>query len=102
MYGEFCTLELRKLIENGFCHLAIEKGLKGIYQKRLNTIPPKIHNLIFFVRKLELAAPIEVKRFLVLLNDASIPTRYPSGFKDIYKEFTVERAQTSIEKAREF
>ena len=30
-----------------------KKGLKGIYQTRLNTIPPKIHNLEYFVEKLK-------------------------------------------------
>ena len=29
------------------CHLAVEKALKGLYQKRMRETPPKIHNLVF-------------------------------------------------------
>jgi Uncharacterized conserved protein related to C-terminal domain of eukaryotic chaperone, SACSIN len=35
------------------CHLSIEKALKGLYQKHLNEIPPKVHNLIFLIEKLD-------------------------------------------------
>ena len=31
------------------CHLSIEKALKGLYQKRLGTIPPKVHNLLYLI-----------------------------------------------------
>lgn len=36
------------------CHLSIEKALKGIYQNRLDKIPPKVHNLIFLIEKIVL------------------------------------------------
>jgi HEPN domain-containing protein len=83
-----------------FCHLAIEKGLKGIYQKRVNETPPKIHNLVYFTEKLDLSAPQDTKEFIAALSDESIPTRYPTDFKKIYKEFTAVRAQVSIEKSK--
>ncbi len=83
-----------------FCHLAIEKGLKGIYQTRLNTIPPKIHNLEYFVEKLKLTPSTETLDFISVLSDASIPTRYPSEFSRMYKEFTQERAELSIRKSK--
>ncbi len=35
------------------------------------------------------------------MRDASIPTRYPSEFKKIYKEFTPERATLAIVKSKE-
>lgn len=31
-----------------FCHLAVEKALKGLYFKLLGTVAPKTHNFLFF------------------------------------------------------
>ena len=36
------------------CHLAIEKALKGLFQKKQGELPPKIHNLMYFIEKLNL------------------------------------------------
>jgi HEPN domain-containing protein len=35
------------------CHLSIEKSLKGLYSKELAEVPPKTHNLIYLLKKLE-------------------------------------------------
>lgn len=84
-----------------FCHLAIEKGLKGIYQKRVQNIPPKIHNLLYFVEKLDLKVPDTINAFVEDLNNASIPTRYPESFQRIYKDFTLQRAEETLRKSKE-
>ena len=34
------------------CHLAIEKALKGLYQLKLEQVPPKTHNLIYLLDSL--------------------------------------------------
>jgi HEPN domain-containing protein len=31
------------------CHLSIEKALKGLYVKKTDKLPPKIHKLNYFV-----------------------------------------------------
>ena len=31
------------------CHLAIEKALKGLYQFKLEQVPPKTHNLVYLL-----------------------------------------------------
>ena len=36
------------------CHMAIEKALKGLYQKNLQETPPKTHNLIYLLNKIGL------------------------------------------------
>src|SRR5208337_2562289 len=47
-------LENKRFIYAVFmCHLTIEKALKGIYQHRLNDLPPKVHNLIYLVEKID-------------------------------------------------
>ena len=84
-----------------FCHLAIEKGLKGIYHTRQKKMPPKVHNLLYFVEKLELAVPDQLMDSLQRINSASVPTRYPDSFSRIYKDFTRERAHNAIVNTKE-
>jgi len=50
------------------CHLSIEKALKGLYQNRLNEIPPKTHNLVYLINKTEINPPEKIGKFLVKLN----------------------------------
>ena len=59
------------------CHLAIEKLLKGLVLKVTNLQPPKIHSLIQLTIKAALNPSDDIGRFLVSLDQASIPTRYP-------------------------
>jgi HEPN domain-containing protein len=59
------------------CHLAVEKALKGLYHKRLNRVPPKVHNLIYFLKELDLDVGREQYRILARLNEAQIAARYP-------------------------
>ena len=74
-------------------HLSIEKALKGIYQKKFSSIPPRTHNLIYFVNKIEAVPPEHIKKFLAELNQASIATRYPeelAKLQGIYTEDVVK------------
>lgn len=61
------------------CHLAIEKALKGLYYEKLQEVPPKTHNLILLLNKIDKKPPKELGKFIVKLNEASIPTRYPEN-----------------------
>ncbi len=36
------------------CHLSIEKALKGLYQEKIDKIPPKTHNLILLMNKMNI------------------------------------------------
>jgi len=47
------------------CHLSIEKALKGIYQERLSVLPPKTHNLLYLLNKIDLKPPEDIGRFIV-------------------------------------
>jgi HEPN domain-containing protein len=71
------------------CHLAVEKGLKGIYQYKLNDLPPKVHNLIYLVEKIGLSPSKKLYDAIFELNRVSIPTRYPDDLakmKSVYKK----------------
>ncbi|MBM4330373.1 MAG: HEPN domain-containing protein [Deltaproteobacteria bacterium] len=70
------------------CHLSIEKALKGLYQKKLEEIPPKIHNLIYFLNKMGLKPDESIGKFVVKLNEASVVTRYPEELGKLQKDFT--------------
>ena len=40
-----------------FCHLAIEKALKGLYVEKFDESPEKTHSLVYLVELLELELP---------------------------------------------
>ncbi|HQJ09447.1 MAG TPA: HEPN domain-containing protein [Deltaproteobacteria bacterium] len=83
------------------CHLAVEKALKGLYQQRLNEAPPKIHNLIYLVEKLDLRPPDDLYEIIFSLNRVSIPTRYPDNIERMKKEYSKRNTTALVKKGRE-
>jgi len=69
------------------CHLSLEKGLKGLFNKRTGEYPPKSHNLLYFVERIGLVLTESDQEFLFALNKISVPTRYPENLKDLINEF---------------
>lgn len=69
-------------------HLSLEKALKGIYQKKFNTIPPRTHSLVYFVNKTEISPPENIGKFLVKLDQASVATRYPEDLTKLQSVYT--------------
>ncbi|MBU4321183.1 MAG: HEPN domain-containing protein [Nitrospinae bacterium] len=69
------------------CHLSIEKTLKGLYQEKLNKLPPKVHNLIYLIEKIGLELPDDLFDWISALNRLSIPTRYPEDLKEMQKDY---------------
>jgi len=75
------------------CHLAVEKALKGLYYEKQRNIPPKSHNLIYLLNEIGIKPPIEPGKFIVKLNEASVPTRYPENLtklQQVYGEIVVK------------
>jgi HEPN domain-containing protein len=83
------------------CHLSIEKALKGLYLKKLTEEPPKVHNLIYLLNKISLKPPEAIGRFMVKLNEASIPTRYPEDIDKLQKDYTQDTVRGIIAQAKE-
>jgi HEPN domain-containing protein len=75
------------------CHLSIEKALKGLYMKRLKEEPPKIHDLVFLLKKTEPSPPDDMKDFIYDLNNVSVPTRYPDDLERMMKNYDKERTK---------
>jgi HEPN domain-containing protein len=82
-------------------HLAIEKALKGLYQGRLGVIPPKTHNLVYLLQKMEVVPPEYLGRFLVTLNQASVVTRYPEDLARLQQDYTRSVVDDLLKKAGE-
>ena len=83
------------------CHLSIEKALKGLFQDRLSVMPPKTHNLIYLLNKVDVKPPESVGRFVVKLNEASVATRYPEDIDKLGKDYTQTIVRDMTAKSRE-
>ncbi|MEW5945623.1 MAG: HEPN domain-containing protein [bacterium] len=81
------------------CHLSIEKTLKGLYLKKLKEEPPKIHNLLYLMEKVEMKPPGELEKFLLELNGRSVPTRYPEDPKRMIRDYNKKRTADLMEKS---
>ena len=82
-------------------HLSVEKALKGLWQTKLLSAPPKTHNLIFLVEKITAQFPTEIIEFLTTLNVASVPTRYPDDLKRMMDDYPGEEVREILAKAGE-
>ncbi len=83
------------------CHLSIEKALKGLYQKRLNELPPKVHNLIYLAEKTGISLPENLNDDMIYLNRLSIPTRYPEDLQKTQAVLNREKSLEVLEQSRE-
>ncbi len=83
-----------------FCHLAIEKALKGLYTKRMKKEPTKTHNLMYFIEELKLQPEQEILTFIVDLNNLSVPARYPDVLSKMYKDFHNKRTKKMLMKSK--
>lgn len=83
------------------CHLSIEKLLKGLYYERKRIIPPKSHNLIYLLNNIGIKPPAQLGKFIVKLNEASIPTRYPENLKRLHEIYCETVVQDILTKGKE-
>ena len=83
------------------CHLSIEKALKGLYQLKLEQVPPKTHNLIYLLDKMGIMPGETMGKFMVKLNEANITTRYPDDLAALQRNYTEETTDVMLENTRE-
>jgi len=82
------------------CHLSLEKALKGLFIKRLNEFPPKLHDLIYFVNRTSLSPEDTHMDFLMWLNRMGIITRYPEDLRNMITLFSQEQTSNAYEQAK--
>lgn len=83
------------------CHLALEKGLKGLYQARLKQIPPKTHDLVFLKEATSPSVNQQQDDFLYLLSRYGVTTRYPEELQKLINEFPRTRTRGILALSKE-
>jgi len=83
------------------CHLSLEKAFKGLYQKKLGTVPPKVHNLLFLIEVVGLTLPDDLYEVVFSLNRASIPTRYPEDLRKMQTDFPKQKTGKLLVQSKE-
>ena len=83
------------------CHLSIEKVLKGIYSRRFEETPPKTHNLLYLVERIELELPGDLYDSIFTINRVSVPTRYPDDLRRMLEDYSKERAEEILRESKE-
>jgi len=82
------------------CHLAVEKVLKGLFQYKTGEIPPKTHNLVYLLSKLDIKPEKKMAKHIVLLIEANIAARYPESLEILQKNY-IESVTSDILKQSE-
>lgn len=83
------------------CHLSVEKALKGLYAKKFEKDPPKIHNLNYFCEKIDIEIDTEKRDFIDNLNNLSVPTRYPEELERLLRDYKKEETEDVLKKTKE-
>ncbi len=83
------------------CHLATEKAIKGLYQKKLNDIPPRTHNLIYLLTQIDIKPKKKIAKTIALLTAANVLTRYPESLEIMQKNYTKDVTSDMILKSEE-
>lgn len=82
------------------CHLSIEKALKGLYSKNFQKSPPKTHNLNYLYELIQLNLEEDLQKFIDILNDLSVPTRYPDELERLLKDYDRNNTQNILERTK--
>jgi HEPN domain-containing protein len=82
------------------CHLSIEKALKGLYSKNFQKSPPKTHNLNYLYELIQLNLEEDLQEFIDILNDLSVPTRYPDELERLLKDYDRNNTQNILERTK--
>ncbi len=91
----------RRLYALFMCHLSVEKALKGLFQSRLDIVPPKTHNLIYLLEKIGCTPPEEIGRFIVRLNEVNVATRYPDDLMTLQSQYSKAAIQEILTNGKE-
>ena len=85
-------------------HLALEKALKSIYAKTLNLEPPRTHNLILLLERIETKTELGFTKtqneFVEFINEKSVPSRYPDTLQQVLKEYRKIETTKLVEQSK--
>ena len=71
-----------------FLHLSIEKHIKALFLKRMETHPPMSHDLVFLIGRCAVDASEQILGDLRVISTFNIQTQYENEKFDFYKAVT--------------
>lgn len=83
------------------CHLTLEKLLKAVVAEVTGQTAPRSHDLIYLVKRSGISPEPRYLDFIGKLNNASIPTRYPSDIREAIREYTEQVADSYLKQTEE-
>ena len=83
-----------------FCHLSIEKALKGLYHFRLGELPPKTHNLVLLLKAIGEMPPAPMMEFITQINEAHVAASYPDELQRFHAQYSKQNVATILKKGR--
>ena len=84
-----------------FCHLAIEKILKGLVVEKTKESPPYTHNLAHLAEIAGVSATEEQMKGLAEIATFNISGRYDNIKRAFYKKCTKEYTEKNLKKAQQ-
>jgi HEPN domain-containing protein len=84
-----------------FCHLAVEKAIKGIIHDVSGNPPPKSHDLLYLLSLTPIKMPDQLLGYLSTINEVAVLSRYPADLIRMEETFTFEVSNTMIEQGKE-
>ena len=100
---------MESLFENGHYvwalftgHLVLEKLLKALYAKNVDTNAPRIHHLLRLARMARLDISVEQEEFLLEVTTFNLEARYPDIKYRLYKRATRTFVEDRIRGIKEF
>lgn len=82
------------------CHLSIEKILKAVISEETNKLPPYTHNLLYLTELGGVKFTSDMQEFVKVINDKSVPTRYPENITDLIKIITPALSKDYLKKTK--
>ena len=83
-----------------FCHLSVEKYLKGVIAKR-NEVVPITHDLLFLARKAKIELTEEQAKLIAEVSAFNLRARYDNYKNSFYKQATASYAKKYVGKVAE-
>lgn len=84
-----------------FCHLAVEKILKGVLVEKTNEPAPYTHNLSHLVEIAKIPVTKEQMAVLSTITTFNIAGRYDNVKQDFYKKCTKDFAEKHLTKSKQ-
>lgn len=75
--------------------------MKGIISEKQEKLPPYTHNLVYLLGLAEIILPERLNNFVELINDKSVPMRYPEDVVVLEKQFSMKITESYLKETKE-